>query len=189
MQFTPITLADNVYEVQEEAHLGGLEDIVGIFLQEDVLTLPTFGATATGDITANEAILTASGPLVFKTGKKATKLFSIIEKNSGETKLVGRSGYLSDFKITVQNTQENRGFLENLRKLRFMAYLKESSGDGMLLGKPGVTTGYLAYIKPDSISVKTGEKFGDERMIEFVISAAPFAPYTYNETFSFAPGA
>ena len=54
MQFTPITLADNVYEVQEEAHLGGLEDIVGIFLQEDVLTLPTFGATATGDITANE---------------------------------------------------------------------------------------------------------------------------------------
>lgn len=188
MEYTDITLTDNVYEVQEEARKAGLEDLIAIIPIDIVQSFPTFGTTASGTISANEAIVTASGVFAWKTGKKPTKLFCIIEKNSLESKLLNRSTYETDVKVTIQNTVENQGFIENLRKIRFIAYLKKVEGDGMLLGKTGVTTGYLAHLKADSLSEKSGEKFNDDAMIEFVITAKPYRPYAYNETFSFAAG-
>lgn len=188
MEYTAVTLNDNTYEVQDEARLGGLEDILGIVLPEDVQTWPTFGAVVGGNINANEAGVTATGAFTMKTGKKATKVLCIVEKNSRETKSLSRGAFETDVKVTVQNTVENQGLLEKLRKVRFCAYIKEAQGDGFLVGKPGVTTAYLAQIKSGSYSEKSGEKFEDESMIEFVITAKPFRPYAYSETFSFAAG-
>ena len=178
MNYTPITLADNAYEVQEEARKGGFEDLIGIVQPENVTTYPTFSVETQK----------ATGAFVFASGKKPTAIKCIIEAISGETKGMGRAALESDFKITLQNTAENRALYNKLGKIRFTAYLKECEGDGLLLGKPGVTTGYLAHIKDDSYSDKRGGKFNDARTIEFIITAKPYGPYEYTENFSFAAG-
>jgi hypothetical protein len=101
---------------------------------------------------------------------------------------LSRGAYETEIKVTVQNTVENQGLLDDLRKVRFCAYVKEAQGEGYLVGKPGVSTAYLAQIKPASHDEVSGEKYEDESMITFVITAKPFRPYAYSETFSFAAG-
>ncbi|GAB2648624.1 hypothetical protein GCM10027035_47980 [Emticicia sediminis] len=171
---------DDCYEKKDS----GLSDLATIWDPQDIETYPTAwgNAVAGQNTTAFENKLTIAGNIAMKTNKKPLKVPCIIDKNSYSAKSKGNS-WEPEVKIQIQKTLNNEGFVDGLLGRRFLFGFQENDGPVRILGRTnGVTTGYMAMIKPDSVNIVGGEATGGEKYIEFIVTAKKYLPAVYTGT-------
>ncbi|MER0442696.1 hypothetical protein [Emticicia sp. W12TSBA100-4] len=174
---------DDCYEKKDS----GLSDLSTIWDPQDIETYPTAwgNAVAGQNTTAFENKLTITGSIAMKTNKKPLKVPCIIDKNSYSAKSKGNS-WEPEVKIQIQKTLHNEGFVDGLLGRRFLFGFQENDGPVRILGRTnGVTTGYMAMIKPDSVNIVGGEATGGEKYIEFIVTAKKYLPAVYTGTITY----
>jgi hypothetical protein len=180
MACTEVQIESAEYCDIREDEIAGLKSTLGITLHQDVQTYPTWTSAAGAGLTAMEASVTASGAIVMKATKKTFKIPCIFETGSMTIRQEG-GAFVTEAKMRIQNTPHNLGFIKNL-KGRFLANVNEAceGGKTYLIGQSdGISTGSLAKVKRGSVQVVSGEKYGDEKYIEFIIEAKPYMPVVY----------
>lgn len=171
------------YEKQDS----GLTDLGTIWDPQDIETYPTAwgNAVAGQGTTAFENKLTITGNIAMKTNKKPLKVPCIIDKNSYSAKSKGTS-WEPEVKLQIQKTLHNEGLVDGLLGRRFLFGFSENDGPTRILGRTnGVTTGYMAMIKPDSVNIVGGEGTGAEKYIEFIVTAKKYLPAVYTGTITY----
>jgi hypothetical protein len=179
---TPIVVDSAEFCDNLEDQAGGLKDIVTIWpLLSEIATHPTaFKTAAAGEVTQMMGDVRAASAIVMVPTKFPIKLPAIMEENSLSIKDMGKGGWMNEATIRIQNTEHNRGVIKNLKGARFYAAVGEFDGDQILLGQSdGISTQFLARIKPESVNVEFGKAFGDDKFIDFVLEAKPYKAVTY----------
>lgn len=187
MNCTLETISSAEYKDCYEKGDSGLTDIATIWDPEDIQTYPTSwgGAVISGDMTAYESKLTSTGSIAMKTTKKPAKMQCIFEKNLYTAKSSGNSWEV-EVKVQIQKTLHNEGFVDALLGRKFLFGMTENDGPTRILGRTdGLTTGYLAMIKKDSINITSGDAINSDRFIEFVVTAKKYLPAVYTGTITY----
>jgi hypothetical protein len=165
----------------------GLGDLMTVWDVDDVETFPT--AWSTGDVAPNqtfhEAKLTITGSITMKTTKKPKKVPCIFETGAYTAKSVGNSWEV-EVKTRIQKTIHNEGFIDALLGRKFLFGFQENDGPTRILGRTtGVTSGYLAMVKKDSVSIVGGDTLGSDKYIEFIVTAKKYLPAVYTGTITY----
>lgn len=187
MQCTIEQIDSAEYKDCIEKEDSGLTDLMTIWDVEDVETFPTAWSTATAGVnqTLHEAKLTISGSIAMKTTKKPKKVPCIFESGAYTAKSVGNSWEV-EVKTRIQKSIHNEGFVDALLGRKFLFGFQENNGPVRILGRTtGLTSGYLAMIKKDSVQIVGGDTLGSDKYIEFVVTAKKYLPAVYTGTITY----
>ena len=187
MTCTPETIESAEYKDCVEKQDSGLTDLMTVWDVDDIETFPTAWSTAVAgeNQTAHEAKLTITGSIAMKTTKKPKKMPCILETGAYTAKSVGNSWEV-EVKTRIQKTLHNEGFVDALLGRKFLFGFQENDGPTRILGRTtGVTSGYLAMIKKDSVSIVGGDTLGSEKYIEFIVTAKKYLPAVYTGTITY----
>lgn len=182
MQCTLETIESAEYLDCVEKQDSGLSDLLTIWDPEEIQTYPTAWTTdnnALDDLTVYESKLQINGMIAMKTDKKPKKVPCIFETGSYMAKSVG-SSWEVEVKTRIQKTIHNEGFIDSLLGRKFLFGFQENDGPLRILGRTdGVTSGYLAMVKKDSVNIVGGDTLGSEKYIEFIVTAKKYLPAVY----------
>jgi hypothetical protein len=114
--------------------------------------------------------------------KTAVKFPCILEKNNA--KITSKKGsFDSEVRVILQNTAHNRGVVTSLTKTRFLAGIKESGSDTLLVfgKKMWETNQTMAKVKEDSVLIDFGTEFSSDKYIELTFSTVLELPVSVNQ--------
>ncbi|MDI9870568.1 hypothetical protein [Flectobacillus roseus] len=161
---------------------GGYQNKIAIAFHADVQTWPTFGASAAQGATEADNLLSTTGNIALKTGKRFSKHESFNDKIECETKNIeGSKSYETVVKMTLQKTTRNRAIVDKWIGSRLVLVVFPSEGDPELLGNQKF------YVTAMSPSIKGGSQSDANKSIEVEFKFKPDAPVAYPGTVSYTP--
>ena len=171
------------YCAAQETKFAGFNRKVAIGLHNDVLTWPTFNATAGSGEDESDVAVKTSGAFAWKTDKCFQPLEGIVEQVGMNTKASGK-GFVTELTTRIQNTPHNRGWLANQVSGEFVIAAQEADETFYdLLGRKD----FPAKMKKDSAQVEFGKAFNDDEFIELVFEFKPYMPAIYTGAVSYTP--
>lgn len=183
MNCTPVNIDSAHFCPELESKTSGINAVVQIIPYDSIDTFPVIG-TDPGQpninvITNMEKLVSMGGDIVLAANKSSFILPCEIEKNS--LSITSQKGsFNSTLTVRLQNSTHNRGVVSQMKKMRFIAVVKDlATGDKILVGR--YVTGdsqFAAKLNPE-FEAAFGQEFDSDRDITLSIEAKKYVPATF----------